>query len=100
MATIILIFLIAFWFAGYGPLQALHIPLFKLFGHVINLWDILIFLLIIKLIDLLPGLIRSIVVIGLVLWVLSIFGFLVLISSHIILIALIIGVGIYLISGK
>lgn len=100
MTTIILILLIAFWFAGYGPLTALHIPLFSIAKFSISLWDILIFLLIIKLIELLPGIIRSIIIILLVFWLLSIFGIVAIISSQLILIALIVGVAVHLMSGK
>ena len=85
---------------GYGPLAALRIPLFAFNRFHVNLWDILIFLLIIWLIDALPGPIRSIVVIALVIWLLGFFGIIAIpIFSNLVIIAIIIGLGLYLISG-
>lgn len=101
MIGIILILLIIFWFMGYGPLTALKIPLFY-FGHfAVNLWDILIFLLIIWLIDALPGPLRSIVAIALAIWLLSVFGIIAVPAfSNLIILAIIIGLALYLISGQ
>lgn len=100
MLTIVLLILILFWFMGYGPLLALRIPLLHLMGHTINLWDILIFLLIIWIIDLLPGLLRSVAAVILVIWLLSLFGFIVIpMLSNLLVIAIIVGVGLYLLGG-
>lgn len=101
MLSIILILLIIFWFAGYGPLLALRIPLFTIGRLNVNLWDVLIFLLIIWLIDALPGPIRSVVVIALVIWLLGFFGIIAIpMFSNIVIIAVIVGLGLYLISGR
>ncbi len=86
---------------GYGPLTALRIPLFSLSRFHVNLWDILIFLLIMWLIDALPGPIRSIAAIGLLIWLLTFFGILAIpITSNIVVIAIIVGLAIYLITGR
>ena len=84
---------------GYGPLAALRIPLFYLGRFHINLWDILIFLLIIWLIDALPGVLRAIVVAALVVWLLGFFGVIAIpLFSNYVVIAVIIGLGVYLIN--
>lgn len=101
MLTIILLLLIVFWFMGYGPLTALKIPLFAFERFSINLWDILIFFLIIWLIDALPGPIRSIVVIALLIWLLGVFGIIAVpIFSNLVIIAVIIGLGLYILTGS
>lgn len=101
MLGLILVLLIIFWFMGYGPLAALRFPLFYLGHFRVDLWNILIFLLIIWLIDSLPGALRSIVVIALVIWLLSLFGVIAVpMFSNLIIIAVIVGLGIYLISEK
>ena len=100
MLGIILLLLIIFWFAGYGPLTALHITLFSIGRFHVNLWDILIFLLIIWLIDTLPGPVRAVVVIALIIWLLGVLGIIVIpMFSNLIVIAIIVGLGLYLITG-
>jgi hypothetical protein len=86
---------------GYGPVAALHIPLFSIGKFAVNLWDVLIFLLIIWLIDTLPGPIRAVVIIMLVIWLLGIFGLIVIpMFSNIVIIAMIVGLGLYLLTNK
>lgn len=101
MLGLILVLLIIFWFMGYGPLTALKFPLFYI-GHIrVDLWNILIFLLILWLIDALPGAVRSVVVIALAIWLLGYFGIIAVpMLSNLIIIAVIVGLGTYLISGK
>jgi hypothetical protein len=101
MLSIILILLIVFWFMGYGPLTALRIPLFTIGRLHVNLWDILIFLLIMGLIDLLPRPIRAIAIVALVIWLLGLFGFIAIpLLPNVVIIAIIVGLGVYLISTK
>lgn len=86
---------------GYGPLVALHIPLFSIGKYAINLWDILIFLLIMWLIDTLPKPLRVIVVIALVIWLLGVFGIIAIpMFSNLVIIAIIVGLGLYLITNR
>src|SRR5260221_1453065 len=100
MLEIILLLLIIFWFAGYGPLTALHITLFSLGRFHVNLWDILILLLIIWLIETLPGTLRTVVVIILLVWLFSLLGILVIpMFSNFVIIALIVGLAVYLVTG-
>lgn len=81
-------------------LGALKLPLIHLGSISINLWDILIFLAIIWLIDLLPGPVRSIAAVVLVIWLLGTFGIIAIpLFSNIIVIAVILGLGLYIISG-
>jgi hypothetical protein len=101
MAWLLLLFLVIFWFLGYGPIEALKVPLFSLGSIRVDLWNILIFLLIIWLIDLLPGPIRSIVVIALVIWLLAFFGLIALPGlNNFIILAVVVGLALYLISKK
>lgn len=101
MLELILLLLVIFWFMGYGPIAALHVPLFSLAGFGINLWDILIFLLIIWLIDALPGSIRVIVVVAMIIWLLGLFGLIAIpLPSNFVIIAIIVGLGLYLISKR
>ena len=86
---------------GYGPLAALRIPLFTFSRFSVNLWDVLIFLLIIWLIDALPGALRSVVVIALLIWLLGFFGIIAIpMFNNLVIIAVIVGLGLYLISGR
>lgn len=101
MLGIILLLLIVFWFMGYGPLAALRLPLFYLGSFRVNLWDILIFFIIIWLIDSLPGALRSIVVIALVVWLLGFFGIIAIPAlPNLVVVAVIVGLGLYLINKK
>ena len=101
MLALILVLLIIFWFMGYGPLEALRVHLFSVGRLSVNLWDILIFLLIIWLIDALPGPLRSIVVITLIIWLLGVLGIIAIPAlSNLVIIAVIVGLGFYLIGGR
>lgn len=101
MLIAILLVLILFWFLGYGPLETLRFPLIKFFGRTINLWDILIVIAIIALIDILPRPAREVAVVVFIIWLLSLFGVIVVAGlSNILLIAIIVGVGLYIIKGR
>ena len=101
MLTAILLILIIFWFLGYGPVAALKFPLIILGRLKINLWDILIFLLIIWIIDLLPSPLRQIAVVLLIIWLLATFGIIAIpMFSNAIVIAIIVGLGLYLVASK
>lgn len=101
MVIAVLIILLVFWFLGYGPIEAMYFPLFQLGGKIISLWDILIFLVIIWLIDLLPRPLREIAAVVLVIWLLALFGIIALPGlSNLLVIGLIVGVGLYVIAGR
>lgn len=93
--------LIVFWFLGYGPMTVLHIPLFVINHITINLWDILIFLVLIWLVDTLGSPFRQIGVVLVIIWLLSTLGIIAVIAlPKIILLAVIGGVLLYLITGS
>lgn len=101
MLLLILILLIIFWFLGYGPIEALNIPLLTIRGQVIDLWDLVIFGLIMWLLGLLPSPFRQIAAVALGLWVLTLFGFIAIGGlSSILIIAVILGLVFYLIGMK
>ena len=101
MLLAILLILVLFWFMGYGPFEAVRIRFFRLGPEVITLWDILIFLLIIWLIDLLPRPLREIAIVLLLIWLLSMFGILTIVGlNNIIIWAIIIGLLLYILSGR
>lgn len=92
MLVAILLLLIVFWFLGYGPLDALAFPLFEIRGQIVDLWDLLIFFVILWLIGALPTPLRQIAAIGLGLWLLSLFGFIAIAGmANTVLIAIILG---------
>lgn len=103
MIALILIALIILWFLGFIHLPFLPVSdfvLFNLFGRAITLYDVLVFLLIIWLVDLLPGPFREIAVILLALWLLSLFGVIAVIGlTNVIVMVVIFGLVYYLLTG-
>ncbi|MBX4205951.1 hypothetical protein KW795_02030 [Candidatus Microgenomates bacterium] len=101
MMIAILLILLVFWLLGYGPIVALRIPLFAFNGRVVNLWDILIFVIIMYLVSALPRPFREIASVLLVLWVLAIFGIIAIANfSNIVIVALVVGLLAYILSGR
>jgi hypothetical protein len=77
MLGAIILILVVLWFFGYIHIQGFsvpNIPLFTLNGHAISLWDFLIFLVILWAIEALPGPLRVVAMILLVIWLLSTIG--------------------------
>jgi hypothetical protein len=103
MLIILLIILIILWFFGYIQISGLTIPdltLFSINGHPITLWNILILLVVAIIIGVLPNPFRAIASVFLVLWILAVLGILAFAGmSNIIVIAIIIGLIIYVVSG-
>lgn len=103
MLGIVLIFLILLFILGYIdiPNFALQdINLFNLFGQIITLYDLLVFLFILWVIELLPWPFRGIAMALLVLWLLSFFGIIVVAGfSNIVILAIIVGIIAYIIRG-
>lgn len=103
MLIFLLVILIILWFFGYIQIQGLIIPditLFVINGNPITLWNLLIFLVIAVIIGVLPNPFRAIASVFLVLWVLAVLGILAFAGlSNIIVIAIIVGLIIYLVSG-
>jgi hypothetical protein len=103
MVAAIILVLIILWFLGYVRVGNLAIPdlqLFTLNGHVISLWDLLIFAVIVWAIGVLPSPLRQIAMVALLLWVLATLGILAITGlPSIILIALILGLVFFLLGG-
>jgi hypothetical protein len=96
----ILVILFLFWLAGYGPFTVLHLILFKFNGFPVTIWDVLIFLVLIWLIGALPSPFRQIAVIFVLLWILSLLGIIFVTGlSSILVIAIIVGVLLYVLGG-
>lgn len=101
MLVAILLILIVFWFLGYGPLTVFHFRLFQFNGHIITVWDVLIFLLVIWLVDLLPAPFRQIAVVVLIIWLLATLGVIAIPAlSSLLIIATVLGLLLYIISGR
>jgi hypothetical protein len=97
MLIAILVILLILWLLGYGPFALLKADLFALHGRVITLWDILIFLVLIWLIDLLPSPFRQIAVVLFLIWVVASLGFIAIPAlSSLLLISIIVGLVLYL----
>ncbi|SRR5258706_1652783 len=99
MLVVILVLLFIFWAMGYGTTAVLPIPLFQFMNHVITLWDLIIFLLIIWLIGILPSPFREIASLLFILWILSVLGIIAVVGiSNLLVIAIILGLLLYLLS--
>ncbi len=98
MLEIIVVLLIFLWLTGNLTIPGLVLPdisLFEINGQVISLWDLIILALVAWALGLLPSPFRQIAGVLLVLWLLSVLGFLSLVGislSSIILIAIILGI--------
>lgn len=100
MLTTILGFLIVLWllntFVG-GGLFFLHRGLFSLNGHGVSLWELLVFALVVWLLNILPSPFRKIVALFLLLWLLSVFGFIVIVGlPNLLVLLLIAGLVLYI----
>jgi hypothetical protein len=100
MLLAILVLLVLFWFFGYGPIQVLHIILLKFNGLDITIWNLLIFLVLVWLITSLPSPFRQIAVVFILIWVLASLGIIAIAGlANILVIAIIVGVLLYVIGG-
>lgn len=85
---------------GYGPFTVLHLILFKFNGLAITIWDVFIFLVLIWLVGSLPSPLRQIAVVFILIWILSLLGVIAVAGlSSILVIAIIVGVLLYILSG-
>ena|SRR5258708_8164913 len=101
MLLAVLVILFILWLLGYGPFHVLSVNLFQLNGHIINVWDILIFLVLIWLADLLPSPFRQIAIVLFIIWLLAVLGFIAIPAlSNLLIISIIVGLLLYLLSGK
>jgi hypothetical protein len=103
MLVAVFVILLLLYLLGYGPLQIIHLDLFILHGHMITLWDVLIFLTLIWLIDLLPSPFRQIAIVLFIIWIIALLGFIAVPAlSNLLIISIIVGLLVYLLgkSGK
>ena len=102
MLGIILLLLIIFWFLGYIQIPGFSIPnlvLFSFNNHPITLFNLIIFALIAWAIGLLPSPFWEVAMFLLVLWLLSIFGIIVIVGlPNILVIIIITALVLYLVS--
>lgn len=103
MLPFVLIFLIVLFALGFINIPFIpirDIELFVLMGRSITIYDLILFLFIVWIIDLLPWPFRGLALAILVLWLLSFFGIIVITGfSNILILGLIIGVIAYLMRG-
>ena len=93
MAKLVLGIIILLWIFGYIHIPYLNNVLFNLGNHPITLYNILVFLIIIWVIEILPAPIRHIIMILFLLWLLSILGVIAIVGfSQLIVVAIIIGI--------
>jgi hypothetical protein len=98
LAILVILFLL--WLMGYGPFQVLHIILFRFNNFAVSIWDILIFMVLIWLVTSLPSPFRQIAVVFILIWILSLLGVIAVTGlSSILVIAIIVGVLLYVITG-
>lgn len=96
MMPTLLIILVVLWITGIIKIPGIvlrDIVIFRLNGKPISVWDLVLFIVIIWAIKELPSPVREIAGIFLILWILSLLGFIVIAGlSNLLIIALIIGI--------
>mgnify|MGYP001600107612 CR=1 len=104
MILTILFILIFLWILGIVQIPNipdLHYPLFNLGSHLITVYDLLIFIILLFLLGLLPSPFKQIAGVFLILWLLSFLGIIAIaFSSNLIVLAIIAGLVLYVISGR
>lgn len=100
MLVLILVLLIVLWFLGFISIPPLATVIFVLLGHPITLFDLLVFLFLVLLTGILPGIFRFIAAVLLLLLILSFLG-LVAISgfSSVVVLVVIFALIYYLLTG-
>jgi hypothetical protein len=103
MLLFLLILLAFLWFFGYIHIAMFAVPdltLFAINGHPVTLWNLLIFFVIAAIIGVLPNPFRAIAGVFLVLWVLAVLGIFAFAGmSSILVVAIIVGLLAYIVSG-
>lgn len=101
MITLILLILFLLWLTGYIQLPLISATLFNIFGRAITLNDLLVFLVILWLIDLLPRPFQDIAIVLFLLWILSIVGIISIAGfSDLIILGFIVGLLVYLFQNR
>lgn len=95
MLGTILVVLLLLWLLGFLQIPGLvfhNTVLFRILGHSVTLWELLMFLAIAWAMESLPAPIRQIAFVLIILWLLSIFGIIAIAGlSNILIAAIIIG---------
>lgn len=103
MLGVILVVLVILWILGYINLPNLpfsDFPLLTIAGHVITVYNVLIFVALLIVVDLLPRPFREIAGVLVILWILSFLGIIAIAGlSNLIVLAIIIGLVVYLLKG-
>lgn len=93
MGSVVLIIIVLLWLLGFIQIPYIHSTIFTLLGKPITLYNILLFLIIAWIIEILPAPLRQIVFVLFILWILSTLGILAFAGlSQILIVAIIIGV--------
>jgi hypothetical protein len=93
MAQIALAIIVVLWLFGFVHIPYLNSALFTIMGHPITLYNILILLIILWVIEILPSPLRQIIMLLLLLWVLSVMGIITIAGfSQLVVVAIIVGV--------
>jgi hypothetical protein len=104
MIIAVLVFLVLLFALGYVDINSLPLintTLFEVFGRTVTIYDLLVFLLMVWVVDLLPRPFRELAGVVLILWLLAFFGIVAITGlSNILLLALIVGIAFYLIKGR
>ena len=91
----ILVILFLLWALGFLHLPGItfhNVQLFRIFGHSVSLWEVLMFIVIAWAMESLPTPLREIAFVLVILWLLSIFGVISIVGlSNLIVVAIIIG---------
>jgi len=93
MAQFVLAIIVILWILGFINIPFINTVLFSLFGRPITLYNILVLLIVLWIIEILPSPIRQIIMILLLLWLLSVLGIITIGGfSQLVVVAIIIGV--------
>lgn len=104
MLLALIVALITLWLLGYIAFPGFFIPnviLFTINAHPITLWNLLIFLVILVIATSLPSPLREILFVMLIIWAISVLGFIAFIGlPNLLLVAIIAGLLVYILQGR
>lgn len=104
MILALLIALVILWALGYVTIPSFVIPSITLFtvnGHLITLWNLLIFLVLLVVAGSLPSPLREVLFVVLIIWVLAVLGIIAFVGlSNVLIVAIIAGLIVYLLQGR
>jgi hypothetical protein len=102
MLLTLIVLLVVLWLLGYVSIPAIQIPDIRLFtinSHIITLWDVLIFMVLLAVIGILPGPFRQIAAALSLLWLLALLGLITITGlPNLLVVAIIVGLIAYSLS--